>query len=255
LAKEGGTLMSPLENVEKVKRNSDSIIKATLTEKASFEVPPPPIPAKDIKETITSDVVVVGAGIAGLTATVSAAEAGAKTILIEKGPSFNNRGLHNAAIASRMQKEAGIEIDRDSLIATIMEFGSYRSDQRVVTLWADNCSRVMDWLLDMAEKAKISVVLDSTTKSWYFPNYPLIHVFLPKFQETLAEMLLSNAQALGVNFHFETPAVRLLREGKGRVTGVIARTPQGDYTQFNASKAVVLCTGDYGHDLQMVKCS
>jgi len=245
--------MSPLENVEKGKRNNESIIKAPLTEKASFEVPPPPIPAKDIKETITADVVVVGAGIAGLTATVSAAEAGAKTILIEKGPTFNNRGLHNAAIASRMQKQAGIEIDRDSLIATIMEFGAYRSDQRVVTLWADNCSQVMDWLLDMAEKAKISVALDSTTKSWYFPNYPLIHVFLPKFQETLAEILLNNAQALGVDFHFETPAVRLLREGKGRVNGVIARTTRGDYTQFNASKAVVLCTGDYGHDRQMVE--
>ena len=66
-------------------------------------------------------------------------------------------------------------------------------------------------------------------------------------------MLLSNAQALGVDFRFETPGVRLLREGKGRVTGVIAQNQQGDYIQFNASKAVVLCTGDYGSDRQMVE--
>lgn len=219
----------------------------------SFEVPPPPIPAKDIKDTANADVVVVGAGIAGLTAALSAAEAGAKVIALEKGPTYSVRGLHNAAFASRLQKQAGLKTDRDQVINTIMEFGAYRSDQRLVKLWADNCDGVMDWLLDMADIAGIEVVLDTTTKPWYFPNYPLIHVFLPKYQETLAEMLQSNAIAQGVDFHFQTPAMRLLRKGKGRVTGVIARNSQGDYTQFNARRAVVLCSGDYGNDRRMVE--
>ena len=227
--------------------------KASVSEKASFEVCPPPVPARDIKETITADVVVVGAGISGLTAALSAAEAGAATILLEKGPAYNVRGLHNAAISSRLQQEAGIKIDRDQVIATIMESGAYRNNQRLVTLWADNCGQVMDWLIDMAEAAGVKVLLDPTTKPWYFPNYPIAHVFPPRTQETLAEMLQGNARALGVDFHFETPAVRLLRKGKGRVTGVIARTPQGDFTRFNARKAVVMCTGDYGSDRQMVK--
>ncbi len=231
----------------------EPIKKAAIQEMASFEVPPPPIPAKEIKETIVGDVVVVGSGIAGLTAALSAAETGARTILLEKSPTFNNRGLHNAAISSRLQKEAGIEVDREKIIYTIMEFAAYRSNQRLVKLWADNCDKVMDWLMDMAKAAQIEVVLDPTTKPWYFPNYPIIHVFLPKHQETLAQMLMDKAQALGVNIRFKTPAVRLLREGKGRVTGVIAQTPQGDYAQFNASKAVVLCTGDYGNDRQMVE--
>jgi fumarate reductase flavoprotein subunit len=222
-------------------------------EKASFEVSPPPIPAKEIKETITADVVVLGAGISGLTAALSAAEAGAKTILLEKSPNFNNRGLHNAAIASRLQKQAGIEIDRDQIIYTIMEFAAYRNDQRLVKLWADNCDRVIDWLTDMAEAAKIEVILDPTTKPWYFPNYPVIHVFPPKMQETLAQMLQDNAEAHGADIHWETPAARLLREGKGRVTGVIAQNKNGDYTQFNARQAVVLCTGDYGNNYEMVK--
>lgn len=227
--------------------------KAPVPEKASFEVPPQPILGKHIKETVTVDVVVVGAGISGLTAALSAAEAGAKTILLEKSPTFQQRGLHNAAINSRLQKQARIKIDRDQVISTIMEFGAYRGDQRLVTLWADNCDKVMDWLLDMAEAARIEVVLDPTTKPWYFPNYPTIHVFMPKWQETLAEMLLRNARAHGVDIRFETAAVRLLREGKGRVTGVIAQTQQGDYIRFNASKGVVLCTGDYGGDRQMVE--
>ena len=245
--------MGSSEKAETGIMRGEPIKGAAVPEMASFEVRPPPIPAKEIKETIVGDVVVVGSGIAGLTAALSAAEAGARTILIEKSPTFNNRGLHNAAIASRLQKQAGIKVDRDQIIYTIMEFAAYRSDQRLVKLWADNCDKIMDWLTDMAEAAQIEVVLDPTTKPWYFPNYPIIHVFLPEHQETLAQMLLDNAQALGVNIRFETPAVRLLREGKGRVTGVIAQTPQGDYAQLNAGKAVVLCTGDYGNDRQMVE--
>jgi fumarate reductase flavoprotein subunit len=230
--------------------------KATVTEKASFEVSPPPIPAKDIKETVTADVVVLGAGISGLTAAFSAAEAGARTVLLEKGPGYNFRGLHNAAISSRLQKQAGVEIDRDQLISTIMEYSAYRGDQKVINTWADNCDKVLEWLIDMAEAANKSVVLDTTTKPWYFPNYPVAHVFERGkygFQATLAKLLWDNVQAKGVEVHFNTPAVRLLREGKKRVTGVIARNKQGDYIQFNASRAVVLCTGDYGGDREMVK--
>jgi fumarate reductase flavoprotein subunit len=224
--------------------------------KASFEVPPPLVPERDIREKITTDVVVVGAGISGLTAALSAAEAGARVILLEKGPGYNFRGLHNAAINSRLQKQAGIKIDKEQLIYTIMETAAYRGDQKVVKTWADNCGQVMDWLLDMAEAANIEVALDPSTKPWYFPNYPVIHVFDAvnySWQESLAKMLVSNGQARGVDLRFKTTAVQLLREGKGRVIGVVAQNKEGEYIQFNASRAVVLCTGDYGSDRQMVE--
>jgi alkyl hydroperoxide reductase subunit AhpF len=74
---------------------SEVMKRANTPVKTSFEFPPPPIPAKAIRETLTADVVVVGAGIAGLTVALSAAESGARTILIEKGPTYNVRGLHN----------------------------------------------------------------------------------------------------------------------------------------------------------------
>ena len=233
--------------------------KMVADEKEGFEVSPPPIPDNEIMETVTADVVVVGAGIAGLTAAVSAAEGGANVVLLEKGPTYNFRGSQNAAINSSIQQKEGYEVDRDRVIATIMEWGDYRADQRVVTRWADNCSQVLDWLIDKAKAANIDVILDPVTKPWYFPNYPTVHMFWtkepdrPKFQEALANMLQNNAISLGVKIRFNTPAVRLIREGNGRVTGVIAQTKGGEYIRFTAGKAVVLCTGDYGGDSQMVE--
>jgi fumarate reductase flavoprotein subunit len=223
------------------------------TEKANFEIILEPIPLRNIRETVTADVIVVGAGISGLTAAASAAESGAIVILLEKGDTFHHRGLHNAALSSKLQKKAGIKVDREKIVYTIMEFAAYRNDQRLVKLWADNCDNVMDWLIDMADASGVEVILDPTTKPWYFPNYPIIHVFMPDRQESLARMLQEYGEARGLDIRWETPALRLVREGKGRVTGVIARNARGDYVQFAARKAVVLCTGDYGNDPEMVK--
>ncbi len=223
------------------------------TANIAIDIPPPSISGRDIKKTIEADVVVVGAGVSGLTAALSAAESGARVILLEKGDTYHFRGLHNAALSSRLQKQNSVEIDRDRVMYTIMEFAAYRNDQRLVKTWADNCDSVMDWLLDMAEAAGNEVILDTTTKPWYFPNYPIIHVFRPKQQETLVSMLLQNAESRGAEVWWKTPGVRLLREGQGRVTGIIARDASGDYLQFNARRGVVLCTGDYGHNRQLVE--
>lgn len=220
---------------------------------ASSEISLSPIHPDDIKERVDSDIVVVGCGISGLTAALSAAEAGSQVILLEKSSSFNYRGVHNAALASRLQKDAGIKNDKDEVIYTIMEYGGYRNDQTVVKTWADNCDQVMDWLLDMADAAGIKVILDPTTKPWYFPNYGVIHMFLPERQKTLAEMLLKNGQEQGVEYRFETPAIQLIREGGKRVNGVIARNKSGSFSQFNTRKAVILCTGDYGNNREMLR--
>ncbi len=218
-----------------------------------FDLPLPPIHTDDIKERVEADVVVVGCGISGLSAALSAAEAGAQTVLLEKSDTYNYRGVHNAALASRLQKEAGIQVDRDQVIYTIMEFSGYRADQRVVRAWADNCDSAMDWLLDMAQADGIRVVLDPTTKPWYFPNYPVIHMFLPERQKTLAEMLLKHGRERGVDYRFETPALQLVREGQKRVTGVIARHKSGGHSVFTARKGLILCSGDYGNNREMTR--
>jgi fumarate reductase flavoprotein subunit len=222
-----------------------------------FEIPPDPIPSGDIKKYIDAEVVVVGAGIAGLSAALSAAEAGAKTILLEKTATVQARGHDNAFIGSRLQAKLGIEIDKDEIILNLMKYGANKPDQRLIRMWAEGSGKTADWLMDMTDAAGIEVIIKQyppppafNNAAEYYPQYHVTHHY--HSERPVAKCLLDNAIKKGVITYFKTRAKQLLRKEKGRVTDVIAQNEAGEYLQFNAAKAVILCTGDYGNNAEMM---
>jgi fumarate reductase flavoprotein subunit len=222
-----------------------------------FEKPPDPIRADVIKENINAEVVVVGAGIAGLSAALSAAEMGAKTILLEKTATVQARGHDNAFIGSRLQGKLGIEIDKDEIILNLMKYGSNKPDQRLIRMWAEGSGETADWLMDMTDAAGLKTILKQyppppafNNATEYYPQYQVTHHY--RSERPVAKCLLDNALKKGVVAYFEIRARQLLRKKKGRVTGVIAQNAAGEYLQFDAAKAVILCTGDYGNNAEMM---
>ncbi len=225
--------------------------------KYGFEIPPDPILENSIKETITSEIVVVGGGIAGLSAAISAVETGARVILIEKTDTCNGRGRMYGFIGSRLQKKLGIEIDRDEVILNLMKYGANKPDQRLIRMWAEDGCSTIDWLLDMTDAAGLKVIMYQFPPPSAFNN---VDEYYPQYLAThqiengilVAKCLMDNALKKGVVIYFNNRAKQLLREGKGRVTGVIAQNNQGNYIQYIAEKAVILCTGDYSNNAEMV---
>lgn len=222
-----------------------------------FEIPPDPIPSSDIRKEVNTQVVVIGAGIAGLSAAISAAEAGANTILIEKTAAVQARGHDNAFIGSRLQGELGISVDKEEIILNLMKYGANKPDQRLIRMWAEGSGKTADWLMDMTDAAGLEVIINHyppppafNNKIEYYPQYPVTHHY--HNERPIAKCMLVNALKKGVDVHFKTRAVQLQREKKGRVTGVITQNAAGEYLQFNASKAVILCTGDYGNNSEMM---
>ncbi len=240
--------------------------------KPSFLTPPKPIPDSEIKETVNTDVVVGGAGFAGLCAAVRAGQLGAKVVLLEKNNTPGFRGYDYGAVNSKAQLSVGNRIDPVKITREIMRFGGYKGDQKVVSLFAEYSGEANDWLLDMATELGCTYTVwkpeDCTIPDTTIETFPTLTFVLDPPEEALEVMpkgtlpptaamawvLLTQCKKNGVDVRFNTPAVQLIRsDNKGRVTGIIAKNKDGSYTRFNVTKGVVLCAGDYGNDPEMLK--
>jgi len=226
--------------------------------KPSWEIVLPPVPAAEIKNTVTTEVVVVGAGIAGVVTALSAAEGGAKVVVLEKMKKFSARGFDVAAIDSRIQKKAGIKIDVPTAIRALIKNCDKQIKEELYWLWTRHSGKALDWLLDQGQPAGLYAKLSAAHyQGPTYYEYPVTHHILggPNEKEAavadLVAILEKNAIAKGVDFRYRTPGVRLIREGKGPVTGVIGGTA-GNYTHFVATKGVVMATGDYGSNKEML---
>jgi fumarate reductase flavoprotein subunit len=223
----------------------------TQATKWSFETPPEAIADKDIKETVTADVVVVGAGVAGLMAALTASKEGAKTVLIEKYNTFTYRGIMNGALNSKLQKSKGVSCNKADIINDLVRTMGNSVDARFLWLWANKSCETMDYLIDMAAAEGIKVTLfEKPVEKPGYREYVTAHIF--ENQKKLVTMMEKNARNQGVDIRYKMPAVQLIRKDKGRVTGIIAGA-KGNYIKFNANKAVVLATGDYGNNDEMKK--
>jgi fumarate reductase flavoprotein subunit len=236
-----------------MRKRKDMVAERTF----NFEMPPDPVPSDDIGKNIDAEVLVVGAGIAGLSAAISAAEAGAKTILLEKTATVQARGHDNAFIGSRLQEKLGIKIDRDEIILNLMKYGANKPDQRLIRMWAEGSGKTADWLMDMTDAAGLEVFINHyppppafNNAKEYYPQYSVTHHY--HNERPVAKCLLDNAYKKGIVAYFNTRAKQLLRTKNDRVTGVIAQNAGGEFLQFNAAKAVILCTGDYSNNAEMM---
>lgn len=237
--------------------SASSSDKATVSSH-SWENAPEPI--TDIAETQDYDVVIVGAGIAGMTAFMYAAQAGARVALLEKGDSYHGRGLDFAAVGSKVQKRNGISIDKGKLINDLVKSSGYKANGSLLRLWADYSGDVFDTLIDMTEADGVEVTMgvgsmaSANAEDFATRTYPTDHEFggvvVQSTLDLIGRMETAGKEAGGEVF-YSSPAVQLITENDGTVAGAIAETDNG-YVQFNAANGVILATGDYGSNEDMV---
>lgn len=218
----------------------------------SFLVAPEPI--TNIADTKDFDVVIVGAGASGVPAAITAREAGATVALIQKEATAISQGNTATGILLDTSDEAGVE----AVVSRLLKDHQYRGKREQVELWAKNSGEAIKWVLDLAT-AEGAQVSDSTMK-WTAAikevnGYPMDYLsidFGPKPYNTGngMQVLADYAAAQGVEIFYNTEAKQLVGDAAG-VTGVIAEGPDGA-VQFNASKGVILATGDYQNDDDMM---
>ena len=234
---------------------------------------PDPIPDSKISKTVTTDVVIIGAGIAGLSAARAALEGGAKVAVIEKATDIVYRSSDVGTINSSIAKKLGNNLDTAELVTYMQDTYGWRTNGDLWRFWAENSGASLDWLLEASPSYKLIdelTAVDEKTEDVYvrMPHWPHPKGYDPskehfKIYSTVIQFLPDLGPALrnvekqcvkmGADFQFSTAACQLIRpNNKGRVQGVIAQGADGKYIKFLASKGVVLCTGDYSGDKKML---
>lgn len=221
----------------------------------------PKIAEKDIKSTVTTDIVVVGCGTGGMFAVAAAAEAGGKVIGIDRYPVGTGIREDLGAIDSRYQKKWGTKIDKFEYIAMATQYAGGHLSQELVKLFCDESGATIDWLGDRCEERGVELWHESGDENddARYKHFPTGHSpRLPKDKNgritmRLNELVHDYAVKKGARFDYSTRMVKLEKNAKGRVTGLIAQNADGDYVRYEAKKGVVVATGGYARDYDMVE--
>lgn len=144
----------------------------------------------------------------------------------------------------------------------ICRYAGYGNDQRLVNLWLFNSGRTMDWFVDQMESKGIHMFLETDMKDCRYMNKPQTHTVYETFEELGPNYMgsqLANPKWVeiieekGGNILWRHTAKQLIQDESGRVTGIIIkRGEDGAYIQVNAAKGVILSTGGYGGNPEMM---
>lgn len=220
----------------------------------------PVIDESQVVKTYDTEVLVVGSGTAGLFAACAAVEEGAKTILIEKfGEAFGGSGIRDtlAAIGSRQQLANNDNPDKFDVITEMYRQSNGYGDQRLYKVWADHSGEAIDWYTDILEKAGLPFLheVDDHSQNVRYPIYDVGHSLQMSATEgeegVTAKVVKEYGLGLGLEIHYDTAMVELIKDGQ-KVTGLYASV-DGGYARYNASKGVIICTGGYSLNKEMLQ--
>ncbi|MGI6687337.1 MAG: flavocytochrome c [Christensenellales bacterium] len=195
-----------------------------------------------------TEVLVVGGGVAGLATAMTAAEAGADVLLIERMPFLGGNAIISAGIiqaaGTSVQREHGIEDDSpEKFIADLANpDGKYQSDEKPLS-----------HIMHREGSKQVEAMRARGLEFVAFQKEDLrMHIVAPELFKggaTLIHLLEKEARAAGAEIMLDTRATSLIIED-GRVVGVKAEGLEQDVVI--RAKAVILATGGYSSNKEMV---
>lgn len=196
-----------------------------------------------------ADVIVIGAGMAGMTTATRAAQLGLNVLVLEQaanvGGSAMVAGGTLLGCGTKMQKEAGIEDDPELCFADFVRLGGAGTfNEEIARVFSEISGESVDWLDDLG--------CDFGDREPYFGVYQPLNVarnysgnggasaFIAALSKELDNYIGKNAY-VSLNTYVEG----LLVDENGVVIGCRAKLADGSEVEYTAP-ATVVCTGGYG---------
>jgi tricarballylate dehydrogenase len=216
------------------------------------------------------DVIVVGAGNAGLCAALAAREAGSRVMLLEKSPKSSRGGNTRFSGGGFRFTYSGIEDFRPMLpelsdqeaekvevgsytssdfFDDIMQVTEYAADKKLSRTLVDESYSTARWLTGM----KVKWILSTSTHAVRMGekiSFPMGRVIsVNDAGQGLVEMLFGTAENMGVEVAYEAKATGFLTDKKGQICGVRVQTREG--IRNLKSRTVVLASGGFEANTEM----
>lgn len=194
------------------------------------------------------DIVIIGAGGAGLAAAIEGVQNGAKVIVLEKmgvagGNTTSATGGLNAA-ETKIQKELGIEDTKEQFYADTMKGGYNKNDPALVRKMVDKAAETVDWLMSFGvDLSDVGKMAGSTNKRTHRPQGGAA------VGAHMVSVMEADALKIGVDLRKNSKVIDIIKE-ENKPAGVVVETNGQRYTI--AAKAVIIATGGFGANPDMV---
>ncbi|NVF11582.1 flavocytochrome c [Anaerococcus sp. AGMB00486] len=247
-----------IETVSGATISSTAFLKAVNEALKKGGINPEDLKAKEAKKekidlNQKADIVVIGAGGAGLTSAISAAQEGKSVIVVEKaanaGGNTNRATGGMNASETKFQKEAGINDSNEDFFEDTMKGGHNINNPDLVRVLVDNSSDSINWLDELgARLSDVGVAGGAKNPRQHRPvdeNGKILSV-----GPYIVEKLLKKCEELNVPVIYNA-RVEKIKQEDGKIAGVTASTDQGELNVD--SKAVIVASGGFGGSNDMVK--
>ncbi|MEM0675707.1 MULTISPECIES: flavocytochrome c [Dickeya] len=199
----------------------------------------------------STDLVIIGAGGAGMTAAIEAHNQGAKVILLEKMPfaggnTARAEGGLNAA-GTPYQKAKGIEDSPELFFKDTMKGGRNINNPDLVHILTEQAKDSIQFLKENgAELADVSRAGGASVDRIHRP------IGGEPAGSFIATALIKKIKALNIDMRTRTSATEIIKNDKGVVTGIKAKGKDGNVYTIDAKK-VMITSGGFGANFDMIK--
>lgn len=202
------------------------------------------------QKTYDTDLLIVGSGVAGITATAHATQNGINTILIEKQSTLGGqlKIIGGAfAVESSIQRSNMIGVTKAQAFRLAMDYSAWKANSSLVKRIVDYSDINIAWLIESGIEMG-PVIEDKVDGLRTYHTYASDRPGKP-FVDAMMKIIDGSNKGTVLT---DTSAESLITDDNGRVIGVWAQSKTDGKIRINA-KAVVLATGSVGHNRELLK--
>ncbi|MBY0012978.1 flavocytochrome c [Paenibacillus typhae] len=204
-------------------------------------------PLDQLKESY--DIIIVGAGGAGMTAALEAKAKGLNPVIFEKMPVAGGNTTKSSsgmnASETKFQKEQGIEDSNDLFYEETLKGGHDTNNTEMLRFFVDNSAAAIDWLDSIGIRLNnITITGGMNEKRTHRPEDG------SAIGQYLVKGLVQNVQEQGIPL-FVNADVKAITQQDGKANGVKVLFNQAD-EKVITGKAVVVTTGGFGSNMEMI---